>query len=80
MALFLSSPSRLCWFDYMQKPLANICDMLYDYRKHLRSCCFSLFSVWSFIYLYHLILFPVVSLKLSLLGSVDVMVIDDLVE
>lgn len=66
--------------DYFGLTACSICYALCDYRKHLRFCSFSLFSTWCFFYFGHLILFPVLSIKLSLLGPVDVVVICDLVE
>lgn len=69
MALFLPSPKRLLWFNYMQYLSYIQCDCW----KYLRFCFFSLFSMWCFFYFGHLILFPV-------LWPVDVMVICDLVE
>lgn len=77
--MILSSPSRLRWFDYMQKSLSNMCNVWL--QESPWSCCLSLFFMWSFFfYFYHLIFFLIVSSKLSLLRSVDAMVIYDLVE
>lgn len=73
MDFFLSSPRILCWFDYIQKSLTN---NIYDTFCCYRSCCF--LSV--VFYFYHLILFSIVSSKISLLGSVDIMVIYDIAE